>query len=267
MSVNANRATISLLKMTNEMYRKKIEISRITKTCALLLMSGLSKHEINPLILQHCLHSQWSDGGFVGNTDTIWNVKLLEYFPEFKEERTKAIAWLIADNGKEPGFGRSKRDMHRIPVTGLALYLLPELSNDSDLRWLEDTWISEQNSLTYKAAYTLLAFQKCNYLPQHELLVPETRRWLLSQQHNDGGFAPWLNHPVGTNVYCTAVAMLALMCDESNENCCAAVERAYAYLCATQLNSGIWPYHEIEDGAAWGLLALSEGEQFLGDQL
>ena len=40
MSKYENRAIMSLLNMCNEMFRKNIEIRRITKTCALLLMSG-----------------------------------------------------------------------------------------------------------------------------------------------------------------------------------------------------------------------------------
>ena len=155
MSVSVNRATVSLLNM------KGIEISRITKTAALLLMSGLSKQDINTEIIKSCLNTQRADGGFVGNTDTIWNCKLLEFYPEYQEQRRAAIRWLVQGNGEEPGFGRSKRDMHRIPVTGLALYLLPELRNCETMEWLENLWSSEKNSLTYKAAYTALAFRQC----------------------------------------------------------------------------------------------------------
>lgn len=262
MPLHANRATMSLLNMTREMHRKNIEISRITKTYALLLMSGLSKHDISPLVMEQCLRTQQSDGGFVGNTDTLWNIKLLEYFPEFRAERDAAIRWLIADNGAEAGFGRSKRDMHRIPVTGLALYILPELADERTLDWLEATWLSEQNSLTYKAAFTLLAFLRCGRSPHQPFLLKDTADWLLSQQQNNGGFAPWKDHPVGANVYCTAVAMLGLMSTGSGTYR-AAVANACAYLCATQLKSGIWPYHEIEDGAAWGLFALAQSEMFL----
>jgi len=262
LSLHANRATMSLLNMTREMFRKNIEISRITKTYALLLMSGLSKHDLSPLVIEQCLHTQQADGGFVGNTDTIWNIKLLEYFPEFRTERDAAIRWLITDNGVEAGFGRSKRDMHRIPVTGLALYMLPELADERTLNWLEAAWLSEQNSLTYKAAFTLLAFLGCSCRPHQPSLLEETADWLLSQQQNNGGFAPWRDHPVGPNVYCTAVAMLGLMITGNGEYR-EAVARACAYLCTTQLKSGIWPYHEIEDGAAWGLLALARSEIFL----
>lgn len=262
MSVYANRATVSLLNMTREMYRKGIEINRISKTCALLLMSGLSSGDINPHILERCLCSQQNDGGFVGNTDTLWNAKLLDFFPEYQVQRDSAVRWLRQNNGSEPGYGRSKRDMHRIPVTGLALFMFPEIADRETLEWLERTWLSEKNSLTYKAAYTLLAFHQCNAKPvYHPSMLHETVEWLISQQQDSGGFGPWLNHPVGENVYCTAVAMLGIMSDSEKHH--ESVLRAYQYLCMTQLKTGIWPYHEIEDGSSWGLFALTQADAYL----
>lgn len=264
MSEHENRAIISLLNMCNEMFRKNIEIRRITKTCALLLMSGLSPHDIPKKIIDKCLSSQKDDGGFIGNTDTLWNIKFLEFYSQYEEERNKAIKWLVSNNGDEEGFGRSKRDMHRIPVTGLALYLLPEIATEQNLEWLEKTWSSELNSLTYKAAYTILAFNKNKYTPKtNSKLVHETADWLSTQQEISGGFAPWLNHPVRENVYCTAVALLALI-SMQDDLYRVTIERAYNYLCRTQLKSGIWAYHEIEDGASWGLYALSQAEKYLG---
>ena len=260
-SLCVNRAAVSLLNMTNEMFRKGIELSRITRTCALLMMSGLDKASLNPKILDRLLESQHRDGGFTGNTDTLWNIKLMEYFPELHEQRTAAIRWLMSCNGDSPGLGRTKRDMHRIPVTGLAMYLLPEIASAEILDWLADTWHSEKNSLTYKAAYTLMAFHRCGYSPSSKTLIPDTVEWLISQQQESGGFAPWKNHPVGANVYFTAVAALGLM--TAGKTSAVPVRRACEYLCRTQLSSGIWPYHEIEEGAAWGMFALSEGEEFL----
>lgn len=263
MSTYANRATASLLNMTKEMFRKNIEISRITKTCALLLMSGLSRSDISKDVVERCLRSQRLDGGFIGNTDTLWNIKLLEFFPEYQARREAAIQWLKQGNGPEPGYGRSKRDMHRIPVTGLALFMIPELADRKTLEWLENTWLSEKNSLTYKAAYTLLAFHQCKAKPSCQPhLLHNTVEWLLSQQQSSGGFAPWLDHPAGENVYCTAVAMLGIMSDDTSTHY-DAVTRAYRYLCMTQLRTGIWPYHEIEDGSSWGLYALAQAETYL----
>lgn len=254
---------MSLLNMCNEMFRKNIEIRRITKTCALLLLSGLSPHDIPKKIVDKCLSSQRNDGGFIGNTDTIWNIKFLEFYPQFNKERNRAIEWLTTDNGNEEGFGRSKRDMHRIPVTGLALYLLPEVSTEQNLEWLEDTWNSELNSLTYKAAYTILAFNGNNYTPKSSnKLISDTAIWLSKQQEKSGGFAPWINHPVGENVYCTSIAIIALI--SMQDDCFREpIQHAYNYLCRTQLKSGIWAYHEIEDGASWGLYALSQAKKYL----
>ena len=262
MSVWSNKAIVSLLNMTRGMMNKHIEISRITKTVALLLMSGLSVRDVDPKIVRTCLDSQKIDGGFIGNSDTIWNIKLLEYYPEYCEQRRRALDWLKHGNGSEPGYGRSKRDMHRIPVTGLALYLLPELADDATCAWLEHIWLTEKNSLTYKAAYTLLAFRKNNYLPRHNTLIDDAVAWLVSQQQDSGGFSPWRDHPVGENVYCTALATLALIAQEE-ESLNQSIIKAYDYLCSTQLSSGIWAYHEIEDGASWGLLALTDCEMYL----
>ena len=263
MSKYENRAIISLLNMCNEMFRKNIEICRITKTCTLLLMSGLSPNDIPKKIVDKCLESQHDDGGFIGNTDTLWNIKFLEFYPQYKNERKKAISWLLENNGDEEGFGRSKRDMHRIPVTGLALYLLPEIATARNLEWLENIWSSELNSLTYKASYTILAFNKNKYKPKtNDALLYKTAKWLSDQQEASGGFAPWCNHPVGENVYCTSVALLALI-SMNDTAYIETIERAYVYLCKTQLKSGVWAYHEIEDGASWGLYALSQAERYL----
>ncbi|MBQ7217204.1 MAG: terpene cyclase/mutase family protein [Synergistaceae bacterium] len=259
-SLCVNRTAVSLLNMTGEMFRKGIELNRITRTCALLMMSGLEKSSLKPQILVRLREAQRHDGGFTGNTDTLWNIKLMEYFPELQEQRTAAVRWLVSGNGETPGLGRTKRDMHRIPVTGLALYLLPEIASAEILDWLAGTWHSEKNSLTYKAAYTLMAFHKCGYSPSRETLIPDTVEWLISQQQDSGGFAPWKDHPVGENVYFTAVAALGLM--TAGKSAEAPVRRACEYLCRTQLSSGIWPYHEIEEGAAWGMFALNEGEEF-----
>ena len=94
-------------------------------------------------------------------------------------------------------------------------------------------------------------------------MIEETLDWLASQQELDGGFAPWKKHPVGSNIYCTAVSMLGMLkyihlYPQYQQN----LEKAYNYICSTQLPNGLWPYHEIEDGAAWGLRALNLFEEW-----
>ena len=259
MSVYSERTALSLHNMIREMYRKKIELARITKCSTQLIMAGATPNSIPMKIVDDVIQSQNEDGGFVANSDTIWNSKFLEFYPPFSNERAKAIEWL-KEHRTGLGYGRSIRDMGRIPVTGLAFYLLPELCEVDNLKWLEDLWISEKNSLTYKAAYSLMAFSKNTYLSSEDTLIKETIDWLACQQEEDGGFAPWKGHPVGTNVYCTAVSCLGLMSyPEIVDH--VILEKAYSYLTHTQLKNGLWAYHELEDGAAWGLRALVEMEK------
>jgi prenyltransferase beta subunit len=250
--------------MTKEMFRKNIELSRIVKTSTLLTLSGVSPNCIDENIVKSCAESQLDDGGFTGNTDTIWSICLLQQYPVYTQQANTAGKWLESNSDEKGGFGRTKRDMHRIPVTGLALYLLPQLSREKHLKWLEAAWTNEINSLTYKAAYTLMAFNKNNYIPHDQTLIDNTIDWLACQQEDNGGFAPWLKHPVGPNIYCTAIATLGLLsCGIARYS--GQIHKAYRYMQNTQLPGGIWAYHEIEDGASWGLYAMSKVEEIFGE--
>lgn len=137
---------------------------------------------------------------------------------------------------------------------------MPELCNVNQLHWLENLWLKEKNSLTYKAAYTLMAFKQNDYKPVNKDLIGYTMKWLLDQQEDDGGFAPWHGHPVGSNIYCTSVSCLGLLCYPeycSKEK----INNAYKYMVDNQLKNGLWAYHELEDGGAWGLMAMCEIEK------
>jgi prenyltransferase beta subunit len=250
--------------MTKEMFRKNIELGRIVKTSALLILSGVPPNCIDENIVKSCAESQFDDGGFTGNTDTIWSICLLQQYPAYTRQANAAIEWLKTNSDENGGFGRTKRDMHRIPVTGMALYFLPHLAQEKHFNWLEAAWTSEINSLTYKAAYTLMAFNENNYMPHNKTLIDSTIDWLASQQEDNGGFAPWLKHPAGPNIYCTAIAALGLL-SYGKEQYAENIFQAYRYMQNTQLPGGIWPYHEIEDGASWGLYAMSKVEEHYRD--
>lgn len=265
MSVYTERATLSLFKMVIEMERKHIELGRIIKCVTQLMMSGVSPYAISRSLKETLLDSQNDDGGFVANTDTIWGTKFLSYFSEYSDRYVRAIKWLRS-NIKNGCLGRSIRDMPRIPVTGTALYLLPNLDMDNKkmCQELEKLWLSECNSLTYKAAYTLMAFKACQYVPKKSGCISETMQWLCSQQEADGGFSPWKGHPVGSNIYCTGVACIGLLSYCSRYNCEEVLSNAYNYMVKSQLVNGIWAYHELEDGSAWGLRAMTEIERERG---
>lgn len=264
MSLYTNRSIVSLLNMTREMFRKGIENSRVVKTAALLLYSGVSPSCIDREIVLSSVKTQKEDGGYIGNSDTMFNAIFLSHYPDYREHAEKALSWIQDNSDENGGWGRTQRDTHRIPVTGLLLCLCPQLSQPKHLQWLERTWEGEPNSLTYKAAYTLAAFAKNHYEPQSKSIVSNTVDWLVSQQESSGGFAPWKKHPVGADIVNTSIATLGLLAyaDKSLE---ASIVGAYRYMRDTQLPSGIWAFHEIEDGASWGLYAMTQVESFFGD--
>ncbi len=255
--INIHRSIFALLNVVNELYRKEIETFRITKTSSLLLMAGVDKNSISDNIIKKCVNEQKEDGGWVGVTDTIWNTKFLKLIDEAKYDINikKALAWLKNQQLTDKLWGRSYRDMSRIPVTGVLLYLLPELASDESLNALEKLWAKECNSITYKAAYTLMAFKKNNYSPTNTSLILNTINWLKEQQKNDGGFTPWKKHPIESQVFCTAIALLGLIqfpeMVETN-----VFKNGMNWLVKNQLPTGMWAYHQIEDGCSWGLFAL-----------
>jgi len=249
---------MSLRNMTAEMNRKGLDLKRITKTAALLISSGLSRNSIPREIVVRCLDEQRPDGGWVSIVDTMWNA----YFLKLKDEtgNRKAIQnalGFIAGMENEQGlWGRSQRDISRIPVTGILFFLFPQLAEARKLLLLEELWQSEKNSLTYKAAYTLMAFSATGYKPKDKNLVEETLVWLRESQRSDGGYGPWKDHPVASDVFCTSLAVLGMLRypDAVSGD---VFGKAYRWLIDTRLPEGIWPYHEIEDGASWGLYALT----------
>lgn len=264
MTLYTNRSIVSLLNMTAEMYRKGIENSRIIKTACLILRSGVSPSCISPEIIQYSVENQREDGGYIGNGDTMFNALFLSHYFEFKSLAERALTWIQNNANENGGWGRTQRDISRIPVTGLLLYFCPQLARPKHLHWLEKTWKNEPNSLTYKAAYALAAFEKNMYKPKDKNVIANMTDWLSTQQESDGGFAPWKNHPVGTDIVCTSIATLGLLAygkEMYRDN----IFAAYRYMKDTQLPSGIWAYHEIEDGASWGLYAMTQIEECFGD--
>ena len=256
---HALKTIASLKNMIIEMNEKEIELKRITKTSSILLMSGVSKNSIPQNIVNRCLSQQNQDGGWVNIIDTMWNIFFLRKIDErqFKNNINLGLDFISTQRNSEGLWGRSKRDISRIPVTGILLYLLPELADENSLHSLEKLWQSEKNSLTYKAAYTLMAFKRNDYLPEDKQLICGTIEWLTGNQREDGGYSPWKEHPVDSDVYCTSLASIGLL--QYPELVEPQVFRnAFNWLLNNQLNNGIWKFHEIEDGASWGLLAMLE---------
>ncbi len=260
------RSIICLSQIVRNFYFKEIELTRICRVAVLSKESG-----INPdTILYHklakkCIDMQRDDGGWTDVVETMWCTSLLNFFGEFSDPVEKALRWLRGQSYKDGGWGKSIRDPARIPVTGLLLYLLPQLSSDRDLKWLESKWYQERKHkpcLTYKAAFTLMAFRKNDYHPENQDLISKTVRWLSGQQNDDGGWGPWKGHPVGSDLWCTGIDMVGLLQfpDKVSQK---ALWKALKWLKKKQLPNGLWPYHYIEEGSSWALYALTMGYSFL----
>lgn len=245
--------------MLLEMDNKGIEIKRITKTASLLISGGLSPNSIPDGIISRVLHGQQKDGGWVSVVDTMWNTFFLTCIgnSEYHDNINRGKKFLMAQKNKNGLWGRSKRDMSRIPVSAVLLYLFPDMAGSMDLIRLEALWAVEMNSIVYKAGYALMAFKKNDYSPKDRAIIEKTCLWLAQSQRKDGGFAPWLEHPVDSDVFCTSISILGLLQypDLVSRDI---FKGAYDWLLKNRLGSGVWKYHEIEDGASWGLLALTE---------
>lgn len=251
-------AAASLNHMVAAMRRKGLELKRMTKVATLLSRSGFSSPGNYGDLAQDCVKSQYPDGGWVAVVDTMWNLAFLGGFEstEYLSVLARGEAYLEASKGPHGIWGRSIRDFERIPVSGTLLFLLPHLATRERLLSLEELWLKERNSLTYKAAYTLMAFSANGYSPSHAGLVQETLAWIVDNQREDGSFAPWKDHPVASDTYCTALALLGLLAYRDFVPA-QSIARATKWLLDSQLSSGIWPFHEIEDGAGWALYALA----------
>jgi len=245
--------------MIAEMNRKNLELKRITKTASLLICSGLSTNSIPVDITWRCLSEQRGDGGWLSIVDTMWNTYFLQLLgpQQYKQQIDKAKTFLLLQINDHGLWGRSQRDITRIPVTGILFYLFPDFANNDRLLLLEELWQSEKNSLTYKAAYILMAFKATGYTPEDKTLTGDTVKWLIENQRPDGSFAPWKTHPVASDVFCTSVAILGLL--QYKESVLPETFlKSYNWLLSNRISSGIWPYHEIEDGTSWALYALTQ---------
>lgn len=249
-------SAVSLTNMLGEMYRKGLELKRMTKAAALLSMMGYLPPAVFSAIKNRCVETQYPDGGWVAVVDAMWNLAFLQRFnPSGCAENIRNGYAYLESNTSGEIWGRSKRDFARIPVTGTMLYLHTNLASGARLQALERLWLSERNSLTYKAAYTLMAFSRNSYEPESKDIIKETVSWLASNQRPDGSFAPWKDHPVASDTYCTAIALLGLLSYPELVQEDVSVSAAQ-WLLDTQLKSGVWPCHEIDDGSAWAAYAL-----------
>ena len=261
---------LSALFLTLRQYLvKHIEPERIVRVAVLLKLSGVNQNNsVFQEIAKRCLTEQKDDGGWIGVEDSVWCVAFLEDFEEYSKAYKNGLIWLNNQKLKNEGWGKIKRDIGRIPITGLLLYLLPELSNVDSLKWLESEWKREFSlnpKLTYKSAFTLMAFKRNDYQFLDSYLFNDTLDWLIFQQNEDYGWGCCQGHPVGSTPFCTGVAITGLLQypDKIDPN---VIVNGLKWIEKNQLEEGLWPDHYIEEGSGWAFYALTEGYKFLKGQ-
>jgi hypothetical protein len=236
--------------------KKDLETFRLAQAGLLLIRSGGSP--ISPLIsevFQNIASIQNDDGGFADVRETIFAISLLRESAEYDQQVSKGEAWLANERFPSGGWGYSRRDRMRIPVTGLIHEFLPALATEESRKWMISEWKrdSKHNSLlSYKTAFVLMSFSE----KDNNELTDEIERALLAEQEENGGFGPWRQHPAGPDAWCTGIALLA-MSRRSTIEAHDAGFRALKYLKKTQRPQGFWPYHYLDTGASWPLYGMS----------
>ncbi len=97
---------------------KEIELERSARVAVLLMKSGVNKYNsIFQKIVKCCLSEQKDDGGWIGVEDSIWCVAFLKEFEECSQEYQRGLDWLKKQKLKNGSWGKTKRDIGRIPIT------------------------------------------------------------------------------------------------------------------------------------------------------
>jgi len=236
---------------------REFEIIRLTRCALSLLLTGCNpKLHLFKLVQEKVILSQMSDGGWSDPEETAWAAGLISQLKCQNDRKViNAVQWLRANRLNGSGWGKHSRDRARIPITSLVLTLLPEAGSDEDYEWVAKEWAKDLGGsvqLSYKAGFYLLVVSHASIQGDSEL-IDRTIRHLIDDQNDDGGFAPWKNHPIGSDPWSTGVVLwgLSKWIDRVDP---AVIERALHWLDVTQLPSGYWPYHYLDEGTSYALI-------------
>ena len=246
------------------------ETLRIARVGTCLLFTGFNPN--NPITSQ-CTkvicNTQQSDGGWADNEETMWSLAFLKSVGfRQQEDYKKGLRWLNGQRHPDGGWGRTNRDISRIPVTGLLLHLLPELSDQKAVNWLKNEWrkdLQGDTRLTYKGGFFLLGLSASDVAIDDCPLIKETYSYIFDEQNENGGFGPWKDHPIGSDPWSTGIVLLGLVFyPELIKR--EVIEKAVNWLAENQLPNGLWPCHYIEEGSAYAYWGLVEALKYLSKE-
>lgn len=261
------RATSFLSVSLHDILEKKLEVKRAARVGAVLFYTGASPGSMLLQQLgQYILQNQQKDGGWCDVEETMWALAYLKHYKDkYDEQLSKGLTWLQSERHKNGGWGYSSRDLSRLPLTGLMIHLLPEMADEKAISWLNEAATHELNNqpvLTYKLAIPLLAVSRHASLLRNKDNRQKLLACLLSEQNNDGGFGPWKGHPVGSEPWSTAFAMLCLCAYLPGSP---ALQKAVNWLVKQQLPDGSWAYHYLDEGSSLACWALAEALPLITD--
>lgn len=228
------------------------------RVARIMVLTGIAPSELQGWLVSR----QQSDGGWASVMETGWCTAALG--PDVRGARDGGLSWVESQRLETGGWGATARDALRLPVSGLLLRLHgTAIGCHRDWGALERSWardLAGSLRLTYKAAFYLMS-QTAN-ANRNEDLEAETMGYLIGNANPDGGFAPWRGHPIGSDPWSTGICLVGLCSMPSAVNR-DVIAGAAAWLVSTQLKSGHWPCHFIDEGTAYAFWGLSEAEKLL----
>lgn len=247
--------------------RKSLEPMRVARTGYSLLCAGSNSNDtVIETVTNYLLRTQQKDGGWSDPEETAWATGFLSqaYGAESKPVEM-AVNWLQRARYPNGGWGRHPRDQVRIPTTALVITLVPSVATENDYAWVSQEWerdLARPVHLSYKGGFYLLTACHDQELVDHSL-VDKTIEYLAEDQNDDGGFGPWRDHPIGSDPWSTGVVLwgLSQWKDHLDEN---VFIKALNWLKLTQLPSGYWPYHYLDEGTSYALIGAVSALKALG---
>jgi len=265
--LNTHRTTDQIINLTciwlgrfaSESVTRLQDVKRISQSLKALIDAGVSLKNDQFYQTGNCLlDKQRNDGGWTSSEETAWSIAVLKEVLQKEEDAIgRGCGYLDKTRHVSGGWGQTKIDIPRIPTTVLVCELVPELADKRAIDWISQEWEKDLESsvqLSYKAGFFLLAAgNKKEWIGSD--LVEKTIEYLSQDQNDDGGFAPWKNHPTGSDPWSTGVVLwgLSKWGDRVDKQI---FKKALMWLRKSQLPSGVWTYHYLDDGASMAVLGI-----------
>lgn len=267
-TANIYSTALQLSRFIGSAIKEEKEVKRIALCALSLVYAGVHpRGDLFSMTASFIADRQQEDGGWSDVEETALSVKMISLLDSGKYDLSveRGTTWLRYQQNPNGGWGRSTRDISRIPVTGSLLYLLPEISDSKATSWLKDEWRKDLGcdvKLTYKGGFFLLGLSASGVSASDCPLIGETYAYLYEEQNDNGGFGPWKDHPIGSDPWSTGIVLLGLLSYPELAKM-AVIEKTTNWLTETQLPNGLWPCHYLEEGSSYAYWGLVESLKYL----